>query len=148
VTTIHGILAVAVLLGLAMNAALGWWWADRWAGYVLVCYDVREVREIFLPRAGHDDKRAPTSVTYLVAHHGGTGHFSRAVTTPRQPERYAAPHPQRKPEGAGCGGPGRAVRRIPVAYHEYLEGRPDEGRRVSAADHSADDDLATLELAA
>jgi divalent metal cation (Fe/Co/Zn/Cd) transporter len=47
VTTIDGILAVAVLLGLLLNAALGWWWADPAAGYVLVYYAVREVREIF-----------------------------------------------------------------------------------------------------
>ena len=36
VTLIDGILATAVLLGLALNAALGWWWADPAAGYVLV----------------------------------------------------------------------------------------------------------------
>ena len=47
VTLIDGILAVAVLLGLALNAALGWWWADPAAGYVLVYYAAREVREIF-----------------------------------------------------------------------------------------------------
>lgn len=47
VTTIDGILAVAVLVGLVLNAALGWWWADPAAGYVLVYYAVREVREIF-----------------------------------------------------------------------------------------------------
>ena len=47
VTLIHGILASAVLLGLALNAALGWWWADPAAGYVLVFYAGREVREIF-----------------------------------------------------------------------------------------------------
>jgi divalent metal cation (Fe/Co/Zn/Cd) transporter len=47
VTTIDGILAVAVLLGLTLNAALGWWWADPAAGYVLVYYAVREVRDIF-----------------------------------------------------------------------------------------------------
>jgi divalent metal cation (Fe/Co/Zn/Cd) transporter len=46
VTTIDGILAVAVLLGLILNAAAGWWWADPAAGYVLLCYAVREVREI------------------------------------------------------------------------------------------------------
>jgi hypothetical protein len=34
VTMIDGILAVAVLLSLALNAALGWWWADPAAGYV------------------------------------------------------------------------------------------------------------------
>jgi divalent metal cation (Fe/Co/Zn/Cd) transporter len=51
VTVIDGVLAVAVLLGLVLNAALGWWWADPAAGYVLVCYAAREVREIF--SAGH-----------------------------------------------------------------------------------------------
>ena len=44
---IGGILAAAVLLGLALNAALGWWRADPAAGYVLVFYAAREVREIF-----------------------------------------------------------------------------------------------------
>jgi divalent metal cation (Fe/Co/Zn/Cd) transporter len=48
VTTIDGILATAVLLGLVLNAAAGWWWADPAAGYVLVYYAAREVREIFL----------------------------------------------------------------------------------------------------
>ena len=47
VTMIDGILAVAVLLGLTLNAGLGWWWADPAAGYVLVYYAAREVREIF-----------------------------------------------------------------------------------------------------
>jgi divalent metal cation (Fe/Co/Zn/Cd) transporter len=46
VTMIDGILASAVLLGLVLNAGLGWWWADPAAGYVLVFYAVREVREI------------------------------------------------------------------------------------------------------
>jgi divalent metal cation (Fe/Co/Zn/Cd) transporter len=47
VTLVDGILATAVLLGLALNAALGWWWADPAAGYVLVFYAAREVRQIF-----------------------------------------------------------------------------------------------------
>ena len=47
VTTIDGILACAVLLGLILNAAAGWWWADPAAGYVLVYYAAREVRDIF-----------------------------------------------------------------------------------------------------
>ena len=47
VTMIDGILAAAVLLGLTLNAAFGWWWADPAAGYVLVFYAAREVREIF-----------------------------------------------------------------------------------------------------
>jgi divalent metal cation (Fe/Co/Zn/Cd) transporter len=51
VTMIDGILAVAVLAGLVLNAAAGWWQADPAAGYVLVYYAAREVREIFRP--GH-----------------------------------------------------------------------------------------------
>jgi divalent metal cation (Fe/Co/Zn/Cd) transporter len=47
VTMIDGILAVAVLLGLVLNATLRWWWADPAAGYVLVYYAAREVRDIF-----------------------------------------------------------------------------------------------------
>jgi divalent metal cation (Fe/Co/Zn/Cd) transporter len=47
VTMIDGILACAVLLGLILNAAAGWWWADPAAGYVLVYYAAREVRGIF-----------------------------------------------------------------------------------------------------
>jgi divalent metal cation (Fe/Co/Zn/Cd) transporter len=47
VTLIDGILATAVLAGLVLNAWLGWWWADPAAGYVLVFYAAREVREIF-----------------------------------------------------------------------------------------------------
>ncbi|MEV5301149.1 cation transporter [Amycolatopsis methanolica] len=47
VTLIDGLLATAVLLGLVLNATLGWWWADPLAGYVLVYYAVREVRTIF-----------------------------------------------------------------------------------------------------
>jgi divalent metal cation (Fe/Co/Zn/Cd) transporter len=49
VTMIDGILAAAVLAGLTLNAAAGWWWADPAAGYVLVYYAAREVREIFFP---------------------------------------------------------------------------------------------------
>jgi divalent metal cation (Fe/Co/Zn/Cd) transporter len=50
VTLIDGILATAVLAGLLLNAAAGWWWADPAAGYVLVGYAAREAREIFSPR--------------------------------------------------------------------------------------------------
>lgn len=47
VTLVDGILATAVLTGLVLNAAAGWWWADPAAGYVLVFYAAREVRDIF-----------------------------------------------------------------------------------------------------
>jgi divalent metal cation (Fe/Co/Zn/Cd) transporter len=49
VTLVDGILATAVLTGLALNAALGWWWADPAAGYVLVCYASREAWVVFRP---------------------------------------------------------------------------------------------------
>jgi divalent metal cation (Fe/Co/Zn/Cd) transporter len=52
VTMIDGILATAVLLGLLLNAVAGWWWADPAAGYVLVYYAAREVREIFFRHPG------------------------------------------------------------------------------------------------
>ena len=45
VTLIDGILASAVLLGLVLNAGLGWWWADPAAGYVFVFYGAREARQ-------------------------------------------------------------------------------------------------------
>lgn len=47
VTLIDGLLAAAVLVGLVLNALAGLWWADPLAGYVLVYYAVREVKEIF-----------------------------------------------------------------------------------------------------
>jgi divalent metal cation (Fe/Co/Zn/Cd) transporter len=47
VTMIDAILATAVLLGLILNAALSWWWADPAVGYVLVFYAAREVQEVF-----------------------------------------------------------------------------------------------------
>jgi divalent metal cation (Fe/Co/Zn/Cd) transporter len=57
VTMIDGILAAAVLAGLVLNAAAGWWWADPAAGYVLVYYAAREVRDIFKPAPLPQDVR-------------------------------------------------------------------------------------------
>jgi divalent metal cation (Fe/Co/Zn/Cd) transporter len=47
VTLVDALLATAVLVGLTLNAGLGWWWADPLAGYVLVYYAAREARHIF-----------------------------------------------------------------------------------------------------
>lgn len=52
VTLIDGLLAAAVLLGLLLNSIAGWWWADPLAGYVLVFYALREVKEIFFTNGG------------------------------------------------------------------------------------------------
>ena len=47
VTLVDGILATSVLVGLVLNATLGWWWADPAAGFVLVYYATRECVAIF-----------------------------------------------------------------------------------------------------
>ncbi|MCI0158997.1 cation transporter [Leifsonia shinshuensis] len=52
VTLVDGILATAVLAGIALDALLGWWWADPVAGLVIVAYAAREAVQIF--RGDHD----------------------------------------------------------------------------------------------
>ncbi len=47
VTLVDGVLAMAVLVGLILNAGLGWWWADPAAGYVLVYYGAKEAHAAF-----------------------------------------------------------------------------------------------------
>jgi divalent metal cation (Fe/Co/Zn/Cd) transporter len=42
VTLVDAYLAAAVLVGLVLNAVLGWWWADPFAGLVIVVYGGRE----------------------------------------------------------------------------------------------------------
>ena len=44
VTMVDAFLATAVLVGLALNAGLGWWWADPLAGYVILFYGLKEGR--------------------------------------------------------------------------------------------------------
>ncbi|MDQ2845773.1 MAG: cation transporter [Actinomycetota bacterium] len=47
VTIIDGLLAVAVLVGLALNALFSWWWADPVAGLAIVYYALKEARHLF-----------------------------------------------------------------------------------------------------
>jgi divalent metal cation (Fe/Co/Zn/Cd) transporter len=47
VTMVDALLAVAVLVGLLLNLAFGWWWADPVAAYVIVFYAAREATHIF-----------------------------------------------------------------------------------------------------
>lgn len=47
VTFIDGVLASAVLAGLVLNAAVGWWGADPVAGYLLGYYGIREAHAAF-----------------------------------------------------------------------------------------------------
>ncbi len=44
VTLIDGALAAAVLAGVALNAAAGWWWADPLSALVILVYGLREGR--------------------------------------------------------------------------------------------------------
>jgi divalent metal cation (Fe/Co/Zn/Cd) transporter len=46
VTAIDRGLACAVLLGLAVNTTLGWWWADPATGLIIALYAVREARTL------------------------------------------------------------------------------------------------------
>ena len=52
VTVIDGVLAVSVLVGLVLNAALGWWWADPAAAFVMVFYGAKEGRAALREAAG------------------------------------------------------------------------------------------------
>lgn len=42
VTMIDGTLAATILVGLVLNAAFGWWWADLGGGAVIIVYGLRE----------------------------------------------------------------------------------------------------------
>jgi divalent metal cation (Fe/Co/Zn/Cd) transporter len=47
VTFIDGVLAASVLVGIALDAFVGWWWADAAVGYLIVFYATREAVHIF-----------------------------------------------------------------------------------------------------
>jgi len=49
VTLIDGVLALAVLIGLTLDAFIGWWWADPVAGYILVYCTSCEARHLLKP---------------------------------------------------------------------------------------------------
>ena len=42
VTLVDGLLGLAVLIGITLNAAAGWWWADPLSALVVVVYAVHE----------------------------------------------------------------------------------------------------------
>jgi divalent metal cation (Fe/Co/Zn/Cd) transporter len=42
VTLVDGLLALAVLVGITLNAVAGWWWADPLSALVIVVYATRE----------------------------------------------------------------------------------------------------------
>ena len=53
VTLTDGYLAASILIGLVLNAALHWWWADPVAAFVIVFYGLREGLEAL--RATQDE---------------------------------------------------------------------------------------------
>ena len=54
VTLVDAYLAAAVLIGLVLNATLGWWWADPLAGFVIVFYGLKEGWEALQHEAAED----------------------------------------------------------------------------------------------
>ena len=52
VTVVDGALAAAVLLGVVLNAVLGWWWADPLSAVVILIYAVREARHAWAEAHG------------------------------------------------------------------------------------------------
>jgi divalent metal cation (Fe/Co/Zn/Cd) transporter len=48
VTVIDAALATAVLLGVALNATAGWWWADPLSALVILVYGLSEARHAWL----------------------------------------------------------------------------------------------------
>lgn len=52
VTVIDGALAGAVLIGVALNTALAWWWADPLSSLVILIYGVREGRHAWQEASG------------------------------------------------------------------------------------------------
>ncbi len=51
ITLVDAVLATAVLVGLVLSAALGWWWADPLAGYVILVYGLREAITVLRRRS-------------------------------------------------------------------------------------------------
>ena len=58
ITVIDGALAVAVLIGVVLNAAAGWWWADPVAALVLIVYGGREARHAWHEAAAMNESPA------------------------------------------------------------------------------------------
>lgn len=76
ITLVDGALAVAVLVGVVLNAAAGWWWADPVAALVLVAYGTREAHHAWREAAAID----PSSATpYFAGGEAGAGGEPRDV---------------------------------------------------------------------
>jgi len=57
ITVIDATLASVVLVGVVLNAAVGWWWADPVAALLLVAYAIRETRHAWSEAAAMTSSR-------------------------------------------------------------------------------------------
>jgi divalent metal cation (Fe/Co/Zn/Cd) transporter len=53
VTLIDGALASAVLAGVVLNAAVGWWWADPLSALVILVYGLHEAHHAWAEASEH-----------------------------------------------------------------------------------------------
>lgn len=60
-TLLDGALAVGTLVGLALNAWAGWWWADPAAALLIAIVAANEAREAFEEARLHPESGAPAS---------------------------------------------------------------------------------------
>jgi divalent metal cation (Fe/Co/Zn/Cd) transporter len=73
VTGIDGTLAAAVLAGVALNAAMGWWWADPLSALVILVYGVREAGHAWADAAQGDRQSDRASAAARTGHLRGLG---------------------------------------------------------------------------
>jgi Co/Zn/Cd efflux system component len=93
-------LSVAVLVGLVLNSALGWWWADPAAGLVLAALAVREGRNALRG----DTCCAPGHPSSLSGRHDDhAGENDQDDNDQRRSLNLLANREASRPEGGGCG---------------------------------------------
>ena len=71
ITLVDGALAVVVLIGVVLNAAAGWWWADPVAALVLVAYGSREAHHAWQEATAIEASGATLGFVGQEGHAGG-----------------------------------------------------------------------------
>jgi divalent metal cation (Fe/Co/Zn/Cd) transporter len=61
VTMIDGLLAGAVLAGIVLNAAAGWWWADPASAFVIMLYAIREAQHAWRKAPDASERASPST---------------------------------------------------------------------------------------
>ena len=99
-TLLCAYLSAAVLVGLVLNAALGWWWADPAAGLVLAVLAVREGRNALRGDTCCAPGRPGRTVTSAFLRRGRARQTAAGSSaTPRTPSGH---HTRRREPPAGC----------------------------------------------